>query len=214
MSDFAREQLLEQARREGLAEPEARVQLLPALGKAAAERRAKAACAKPWSLLAQDLRSVGRLRVSASCPADDAPALDFLLKGELSAEVLVAASALPANKPLAEADLLRERRAISSSGDALSDADAVVGLAPRSALRAGQIISKRSLAEAILVKRGERVRITARNGGIEVEAAGEALEAGARNAVIRVRNSNTGRIVNATVSAAGEVEIVLHQRAP
>jgi flagella basal body P-ring formation protein FlgA len=205
VAEFARQGLVDQATREGLVNPQAQARVLPALGTAAAQRRAAAVCNKPWTLQAQDMRSPGRVRVSASCAASAAPALEFLLKGELSAEVLVAATALPAGKTLAESDLLRERRNMTSSADVLSDADAVTGQALRSAVRAGQPISRRQLAEAIVVKRGAAVRIVARNGEIEVQAAGEALDAGARDAMIRVRNVNTGRIISARVTGPGEV---------
>jgi len=205
VADFARQALVEQAQREGLVEPQAQVRVLPALGSAAAQRRAAAQCSKPWSLQAQDLRSPARLRVSASCASSAAPAIDFVLKGELSAEVLVAATALPSGRVLAEADLLRERRDITSGSDSVSDADAATGQALRSPLRAGQALSRRQLVEAIVVKRGEAVRIVARNGEIEVQAAGEALDAGARAATIRVRNVNTGRIISARVTGPGEV---------
>ncbi|WP_158080800.1 flagellar basal body P-ring formation chaperone FlgA [Pelomonas sp. KK5] len=203
VAEAARAALVEQAQREGLVEPQVQARVLPALGSAAAQRRAAAQCAKPWALQAQDLRAAGRVRVLASCPGSNAPALDFVVKAELSAEVLVAATALPSGRVLAESDLLRERRDVGP--DMLSDADAVTGQALRSPLRAGQPISRRQLAEAIVIKRGEAVRIVARNGEIEVQAAGEALDAGARAATIRVRNVNTGRIISARVVGPGEV---------
>ncbi len=205
MADFARQALMDQAQRDGLVEPQAQARVLPALGSAAAQRRAAAVCNKPWTLQAQDMRSLGRLRVSAACAASAAPPLEFVLKGQLSAEVLVAGTALPSGRVLTDADLVRERRDITGSTDVLSDADAVTGQALRSALRAGQPISRRQLVQAIVVKRGEAVRIVARNGEIEVQAAGEALDAGTLQAVIRVRNSNTGRIISARVTGPGEV---------
>ena len=49
------------------------------------------------------------------------------------------------------------------------------------------------------------VRIVARNEQIEVSMAGEALDPGARGALIRVRNTN-GNIIKARVTGAGTVE--------
>jgi flagellar basal body P-ring formation protein FlgA len=206
VAEFTRQRLIEQAQREGLLEPEAQVQVLPALGNAAAQRRAAATCAKPWALQAREIRTLSRLRVQALCPGSTAAPLDFIVKGQLSAEILITAIALPAGHALVETDLLRERRELASLGDAVSDADAVIGLSPRGSLRAGQPLQKRQLVEAMLVKRGERLRIVARHGAIEVQAPGEALEAGALGATIRVRNSNTGRVIGARVTAAGVVE--------
>ena len=61
------------------------------------------------------------------------------------------------------------------------------------------------LTAQLLVKRGEAVRIVARNEQIEVSMAGEAMDPGARGALIRVRNQN-GNIIKARVTGAGTVE--------
>lgn len=50
------------------------------------------------------------------------------------------------------------------------------------------------------------MRILARHEGIEVQAAGEALDGGAQDARIRVRNLSSGRIIQARVLEAGVVE--------
>jgi flagella basal body P-ring formation protein FlgA len=120
--------------------------------------------------------------------------------------VLVAAAALPSGRAISAADVELQPRDISNLPDAFSDSQAVEGLSPRSSLRAGQVLQKRQLQAAILIKRGERVRIVANTGGLQVEAPGEALEAGARDAQIKVRNSSSGRIITARVRGAGVVE--------
>jgi flagella basal body P-ring formation protein FlgA len=57
----------------------------------------------------------------------------------------------------------------------------------------------------MLVKRGAAVRIVARREQIEVSMAGEALDAGARGALLRVRNAN-GTVIRARVTGADMVE--------
>ena len=61
------------------------------------------------------------------------------------------------------------------------------------------------LASPTLVKRGEAVRIVARNEQVEVSMAGEALDAGARGSLVRVRNAS-GTIIRAKVTGAGTVQ--------
>lgn len=58
----------------------------------------------------------------------------------------------------------------------------------------------------IVVKRGDAVVMTAREDGIEVSMAGEALDAGARGAVVRVKNSASGQVVRMRVLGAGAVQ--------
>jgi len=67
-------------------------------------------------------------------------------------------------------------------------------------LRAG------SLAAPVVVKRGDGVMMVARQDGIEVSMAGEALDAGARGAVVRVKNGTSGQVVRMRVVGAGAVQ--------
>jgi len=201
VQDAARRAVLDTADREGWIAPELQFAPQPA--------RPAPACAGGWEVAVQDARSLSRLRVQARCPASPAlPAQSFVLRASLSAEVLVARQAVAAGQALAEGDVELQRRDISQASDALGRLEDVLGQAPRSSLRPGQVLQKRQLAPALLVRRGERVRIVARSEGIEVQGAGEALDAGARDAVIRVRNSASGRVISARVLDAGLVEPV------
>lgn len=196
VQDAARRAVLELADREGWVTPD--VQITPVAP------RARPACPAGWEIVAVDLRSLSRLRLSARCAGQ--PAQDFVLRASLNAEVLVAARAVAAGQALGEGDVELQRRDISQTSDALARLDDVLGQAPRSSLRPGQLLQKRQLLAAQLVKRGERVRIVARHEGIEVQAAGEALDGGAQDARIRVRNLGSGRIIQARVLEAGVVE--------
>ncbi|MFT7723737.1 MAG: flagellar basal body P-ring formation chaperone FlgA [Roseateles sp.] len=199
VQDAARRAVLELADREGWVAPE--LQFAPLAARPAP------ACAGGWEVTLQDARSLSRLRLAARCPASPAvPAQSFVLRASLSAEVLVARQPVAAGRPLAEDDVELQRRDIGQASDALGRLEDALGQAPRSSLRPGQLLQKRQLAPAQLVRRGERVRIVAHSEGIEVQGAGEALDAGARDAVIRVRNSASGRVISARVLDAGLVE--------
>ena len=65
----------------------------------------------------------------------------------------------------------------------------------------------------LLVKRGDAVVMIARIEGIEVSTAGEALDAGARGALVRVKNSTSGQTLRMRVVAPGAVEPVDMPRA-
>jgi flagella basal body P-ring formation protein FlgA len=75
-------------------------------------------------------------------------------------------------------------------------------------LRAGDVLRNNSLSAPVLVKRGDAVVMVARIEGIEVSTAGEALDAGAKGAAVRVRNSTSGQTVRMRVTGAGTVEPV------
>lgn len=201
VQDAARRAVLDTADREGWVAPE--LQFAPLAARPAP------ACTAGWEVTVQDARSLSRLRLAAHCPGSPAVAAQtFVLRASLSAEVLVARQRVAAGQALAEGDVELQRRDISQASDALGRLEDALGQAPRSSLRPGQILQRRQLAPAQLVKRGERVRIVARSEGIEVHGAGEALDAGARDAVIRVRNSASGRVISARVVDLGLVEPV------
>ncbi|MCG6542913.1 flagellar basal body P-ring formation chaperone FlgA [Pseudomonas sp. KSR10] len=81
----------------------------------------------------------------------------------------------------------------------------VVGLAAKRRVRAGQTITPALLEQAMAVKRGEPVKIVASNDGIEASTSGEALGDGQPGEVIRVRNTRSGKVIDAKVLEAGVV---------
>ena len=58
----------------------------------------------------------------------------------------------------------------------------------------------------ILVRRGDRISIRSHSGGISVRANAEALDNGRYGERIRVRNLQSAKVIEVTVTAAGEGE--------
>jgi flagella basal body P-ring formation protein FlgA len=132
---------------------------------------------------------------------------EFIVRAQISARVAVMASELAAGKVLADDDVLLERHDISSISDSIAAPQDAVGMSAKRALRTGEIVRKGLLSSPALVKRGEPVRIVARREEIEVSMAGEALDAGARGDLVRVRNAS-GTVIRARVTGAATVEPV------
>jgi flagellar basal body P-ring formation protein FlgA len=196
--EVARRALLDQADQAGLLAAD--VQLTqPA-------PRPRPACPAGWDIALQDSRSLGRIRLVARCLDDAArvPPQDYLLRATLSAEVLVMTQPVNTGQAVSDSDVQLQRRDISQTLDALSTLD--TGLAARTSLKPGQVLQKRLLVAAVLVRRGDAVRILASRDGVRVEGQGEALDSGARQGLIRVRNINSGRIIQARVLDVGMVE--------
>jgi flagella basal body P-ring formation protein FlgA len=197
----ARRSLGEQAERAGLVEPEFDVAVVKA-------GPALPACAGRLAVDDVDTRSASRMRFAATCSGAEGWRREVVVRASVSARVLVAAADVPANRPLRDADVTLERRDVTAAHDTLSDPQAIDGMASRRALRQGDVLHRGALVAPTLVKRGDAVRIVARQGGIEVTVPGEALDAGARDEAIRVRNTTTGTVIRARVSGAGVVEPV------
>jgi flagella basal body P-ring formation protein FlgA len=153
-----------------------------------------------------DTHSFNRMRFAAVC--DDTPSWrdERVVRGTVSAVVVVAAEAITAGRPIAAGDLKLERRDIRSIMDAVSDVEDVIGRASRHPLRNGDAIAQSALLEPLLVKRGSLVNITARAAGVEAQVTGEVLEPGHRNEIVRVRNTASGKIIRARVVSEDTVE--------
>jgi len=197
--DFTRRALLDQAQHSGFVAPEVQLSL-PAL------RAQRPACPAGWDIGAEDLGRLLRLHVVARCADGRTPPQDYLLRATLSAEVLVVLRGVAPGQPLADADVELQRRDISTMPDAGASVAVVAEMVPRATLRAGQVLQQRLLQAQLLVRRGDAVRIVASRDGIEVQAAGEALDSGARGVAVKVRNTASGRVIAARVVDAGVVE--------
>lgn len=197
----ARQWLAEQATVKGLVAPQFELSLVERGGTTPA-----AACAQAVAVEAVETRYLSRMRFAATCPGNAGWQREWIVRAEVSALVVVAAAPVQANRAMAEADLAQERRTLVDMADALPSIDAAVGQASTRALRSGQVVSPRWLVQPLLLKRGDSVSIVARNGLIEVQVPGEALEPGRRDQVVRVRNTGTGKVIRARVVEAGVVE--------
>lgn len=163
-------------------------------------------CGVAVTIEAVDVRQAARMRFAAVCGGAGAWKYELIVRAAVSARVAVSAAPLAAGKALAAQDVAMERRDVSAIGDSLAEPDAALGLASRRNLRAGEVLRRGQLVALAVVKRGEAVRIVARRAQVEVSMAGEALDAGAPGALVRVRNTASGAVIQARVVAAGTVE--------
>lgn len=163
-------------------------------------------CSAPVEVEAVDTRQFARMRFVARCPVAPGWRHDFVVRARVSAQVAVTAMPLRAGVVLTDEHITLERRDVTLIGDAIGAPDAAVGQTSRRSLRSGEVLRANQLAAPIVVKRGDQVLMVARHEGIEVSMAGEALDAGARGAVVRVRNAASGQVVRMRVADAGTVE--------
>lgn len=198
LEQAAREQLARQAETAGLSEPQFTVNV--------ATPRAAPPCAKPVNIEAVDTRTPARMRFAVLCPDAGGWKYEYVLRGSVSALVAVTAVPVPAGQALTVQDVTLERRDVTTIGDAIGSAEAATGQATRRSLRAGEVLRQAQLSAPLLVKRGEAVIMLARFEALEISTAGEALDAGAINALVRVRNLANGRVVRMRVIAPGTVE--------
>jgi flagella basal body P-ring formation protein FlgA len=199
----ARAQLEKQSAAAGLVEPQFELAVVAA--------RPAPPCAQPVEVEPLETRQPSRMRFAARCPGAAGWKYEYLVRARVSALVAVAAGPVAPNEPLTPEQVTLERRDVSALADTISLPGDAVGQSSRRTLRAGDILRASQLAAPLLVRRGDQVVMLARRDGIEVSTSGEALDAGGRGALVRVRNSGSGQVVRMRVTGAGTVEPVASQ---
>lgn len=84
----------------------------------------------------------------------------------------------------------------------------VTGMVSKRTLLPGRTITLASLREPYAVTRGTPVRLTFTMGTMTISAGGTPLEDALVGDVIRVRNTDSGMIVNGTVMADGTIQVM------
>ncbi len=117
-------------------------------------------------------------------------------------------------QPLRRGELVEQRHLRVKTQDIadlrqgyLSDPSQAIGKQAKRNLATGTVLNGSLLTERKLVKRGERVTISARSPHFEISMAGEALMDGSKGQHIRIRNLGSKRVIEATVVEQGQVSV-------
>lgn len=100
-----------------------------------------------------------------------------------------------------------EKRESTKDVEYVKAVDEVIGLKLRRSVSVGTVILKGYLDKPQVIRRGLPVNIVSRQGNIEVNAMGIALQNGTLGDKIRVRNSTSGKIIVGEVIDANNVRI-------
>jgi len=123
-------------------------------------------------------------------------------------DLVVPTHRLPVGTVLQAEDLQTLRvRVGQSRGDVLRLADQAVGMAMRRLAVAGQPIPLADLGHPLVVQKGARVTMSLEQPGLSLSAFGVASESGGIGDRIAVLNPVSGAIVDAEVTAAGQVRV-------
>lgn len=125
-------------------------------------------------------------------------------------QVVVAAAALPPDRPLNASDLTLARidTATLPSAPVIAMAEAT-GKLLRTSVPAASPILAAQLEAPILIHRDQRVIVTLRDGGVTVKTVVIAEQDGRAGDVIALRNPASQKVIRATITANGEAEMHL-----
>ena len=91
----------------------------------------------------------------------------------------------------------------------LADESRLLGKSPRRPIRAGRTVLGSDLREPIVVEKNSILTIRLETPRMVLTAQGRSLDQGADGDVIRVMNTKSKKIINATVQSNGEVRVTL-----
>ena len=101
-----------------------------------------------------------------------------------------------------------ERRDISRlRGDFVTEVEQIENKQAIRPMAQGTVISTKSLTEPLLIKRGDKVVISADQPAFSITMKGTAMMNGRKGQRIPVKNQNSGRIITATVIEPGLVSV-------
>lgn len=121
-------------------------------------------------------------------------------------QVLITSRALLRGDGISAADVQAEERDVTRLGYGyIENFEQIAGRSLSRAMARNTVLSPAALGGRRMVRAGDHVQMLAQLDGIEVRADGIALGSGDNGARLRVRNANSGRIVDAMVSAPGVV---------
>ncbi|HZT50560.1 MAG TPA: flagellar basal body P-ring formation chaperone FlgA [Stellaceae bacterium] len=154
-----------------------------------------------------DQRS-GRFSAIVSAPAGDPSAPRQRITGRLvyriAVPVLTRALAPGATIGADDVETVTMRRD-HIGPDVATDATQLLGRTPRRQLSAGTPVRLADVQRPILVHKGDLVTMVLDTGTMQLTAQGKALDDGARDALVRVANTKSSRVVDAAVTGPGTV---------
>ena len=152
----------------------------------------------------------GRFTAMITAPAGSPQAERVRVTGKVfrTVEVPVIASRLLPGDVIDRTDIeWIEVRADDLQRDALVDAADLIGRTPTRGLAAGQPVRSRDVRDPLLVERGQLVTIYHRHPLMTLAVQGKALQNGSKGDVVRVQNTRSNTVLEATVSGAGRVVV-------
>lgn len=152
----------------------------------------------------------GRFSATLAIPAGDPQGRRITVAGQFFSvvEVPVPARALRPGSTIRQRDLKWQRvRADQIKNDTVTDPNEFIGREAKRPLSANKMVRQSELRDPVVVSKGMLVTMVFRTASMELTATGRALEAGAMDDFITVRNSQTGATVDARILGPNRVEV-------
>lgn len=160
-------------------------------------------------------RSVGRVTVQVECDGPKPWRVHVQSSVTLEGEVWVLSRSVQRGELLDRDVLARQsvklganNAAFTSLGAPIADLTPWIGYSFSQRVRAGKVLNERMLKPANVVKKGEPVLIRIESAGLKLQTKGVALKDAAVGKSIQVKNSMSGKVIDAVVVGKGVVAVL------
>lgn len=149
-----------------------------------------------------------RMTVAVACKGASNWTVYVPISIETQTSVLVLRRAVGRGERLRPEDVEVQTRVVQGTGDSyLTDRAQLSGRTLKRPLGAGAALTVEAMADELIVKRGQHVTLLAAVGGLEVRAAGVAMNDAAAGGRAKVQNISSQRIVEGVVETANVIRI-------
>lgn len=165
------------------------------------------ACRTVERFLPAGVKLWGRSQVAMRCTDPESWTVMIPLSVQVWGPAVYAARPLAAGRPLTAEDLqVRESDMAQFPSGVVTDPAAALGRAPRVGVGAGLALRADMLRNPAVVQAGSPVSVFFRGEGMVVRGEGKAMASAGMGETVQVRTAS-GRMVKATVTGPGEVEV-------
>jgi flagella basal body P-ring formation protein FlgA len=165
-------------------------------------------CSQPIQAFTPNPLKTGRSSINVRCNAGKKWAIFVPVSITPFEQIVISTQPLQMGEKITERQITLARKDVSQlHGNYLTQLSQVLNKQVARTLPVGTVLLPKDFVEPKLVKRGERVMITSERSGIAIKMNGIALSDGSRGQVIRVKNQNSERVINATVIDLGQVSV-------
>lgn len=167
-----------------------------------------AACTQPLQArIPMRQGTPSRVAVAVSCAGRPGWTIQVPVQMQVFRNVLVTSRPLARGDIPGPADVHSEERDVARLGYGyIEGLDQILGHSLGRPLIAGVALEPGDFNGRETVRAGQEVQLVAQLDGIEVRTRGVALDGGDTGARLRVRNDNSGRVINGVVIAEGQVQ--------
>jgi flagella basal body P-ring formation protein FlgA len=166
-------------------------------------------CTEPLeAFTTTDSIKAGRTSIGIRCNAEKKWSIFTSAVIKVYETVIVLSRPVQRGETITRQHLATEKRDVSKfRGDFITQVEQVENKQAARYTQAGTILGLRSFIEPRLIKRGDKIIISAIQPAFAIRMNGVAMMDGTKDQLIRIKNENSGRVINATVIEPGLVSV-------